>query len=88
MDWDKIQDQWKQDALATDKDDLIGLLNLRFGTVPQEITGQIERITDANALERLVLVAANVPNWKTFIMELEGSESAFRIVGTQYQPFK
>ncbi|KUO96367.1 hypothetical protein [Ferroacidibacillus organovorans] len=87
MDWDRIQNQWQQDALATDKDDLTGLLNLRFGTVPQEVLEQIERITDANALERLVLVAANVPNWEAFIMELEGSASAFRIVGTQYQPF-
>ncbi|MCL6517199.1 hypothetical protein [Alicyclobacillus sp.] len=87
MDWDKIQAQWRQEALETDREDLIGLLELRFGPLPEEVRTKIEAIQDGNALERLILVAANVPKFETFLAELAESKTAFRIVGSQYQPF-
>lgn len=86
MEWDTVQSQWHQDALETDREDLIGLLELRFGQVSYDVQAQIEAIQDANALERLILVAANVPEFRTFLEELKESKTAFRIVGSQYQP--
>ncbi|MCL6597385.1 MAG: hypothetical protein K6T81_01440 [Alicyclobacillus macrosporangiidus] len=87
MNWDEIQAQWKQEALETDKKDLLGLLTMRFGPVPDDVREKIEAMTDGNAVERLILVAANVPAWETFMAELKESKTAFRIVGSQYQPF-
>jgi hypothetical protein len=87
MDWGKIQAQWQQEALETDKEDLLNLLAMRFGPVPGDVRAQIEAMTDGNAVERLILVAANVPAWETFVAELKESQRAFRIVGSQYQPF-
>ena len=87
MDWDKIQEQWEENAVVTDKEDLLSLLALRFGSVPAQAKEEIRRIADSNALERLILVAANVPTWDAFAAELKECRTAFRITGTQYQPF-
>jgi len=87
VDWENIQAQWKQDALATDKEDLMGLLELRFGALPEGVPDVIASIADGNVLERLILVAANVPTWDAFASELMQRDAAFRIVGNQYQPF-
>lgn len=87
MDWDKIQAQWKQEALETDREDLLGLLELRFGSVTDEVREKIEAIQDGNALQRLIIIAANVPALETFLAELHESKPAFRIVGSQYQLF-
>ncbi|MCL6593991.1 MAG: hypothetical protein K6T31_08450 [Alicyclobacillus sp.] len=82
-----MQAHWQQEALETDREDLIGLLELRFSPVSDEVRTKIEAIRDENALERLIVIAANVPKFETFLAELAESKTAFRIVGSQYQPF-
>src|SRR5699024_12671484 len=39
-----------------------------------------------DALERLILVAANAPSFQVFLEELEQSEGSFRIVGERFNP--
>lgn len=86
MDWDALQKEWQANAVDTDKEDLLGLLALRFGDVPDVVEELIRQIEDSSALERLILVAANVPTWTTFMEELKESGTAFRIVGERYHP--
>ncbi len=86
MDWDAIQKEWQANAIDTDKEDLLGLLRLRFGDVPHVVEEMIRQIKDGNALERLILVAANVSTWATFMEELKENGTAFRIVGERYHP--
>lgn len=76
----------RMEALQTDKDDLLAILSLRFGIVPIETKAQIEAVTDGAQLERLVLVAANVPTFESFVEELNESKESFRIVGEGYNP--
>lgn len=83
---DQTQEVLQGEALQTDRDDLLGLLELRFGEVPAEVQTAIENIDKLDALERLILVAANLATWKQFLAELEISSAAFRIVGEYYRP--
>ena len=76
----------QEEALAVDRADLIGLLSLRFGFVPQAVQEEIEGITQLETVERLILVAANVPTWDAFLADLREGSSAFKIVGDVYNP--
>ena len=85
---DQTQELLKREALETDKADLLGLLDLRFGgLVSEEVKANIEEIDNQDALERLIIVAANILTWEQFVEELKVNGSSFKIVGEQYRPF-
>ena len=73
-------------ALEVDREDLLGLLTMRFGNPTQAVEDKINSIEDVSTLERLILVAANVSTWKGFLEELQGGPESFRIVGSMYDP--
>ncbi|WP_245578087.1 hypothetical protein [Alicyclobacillus herbarius] len=81
------EERRREEALRTDKADLLALLALRFGLVPREVSEFILNIEDTSQLERLILIAANVPTWTAFVKELKAPKQSFRIVGEQYRPF-
>jgi len=76
----------RAEALETDRNDLLAVLALRFGAVPEKMENQIAGIQDGARLERLVLVAANVPTFAEFQTELQQSIGSFKIVGEMYNP--
>ncbi|WP_027417348.1 hypothetical protein [Aneurinibacillus terranovensis] len=75
-----------QSVLQTDRNDLLAVLRLRFGTVPEEILEKIEAIADIDVLERLILAAANAASWGIFMSELYEGRDAFRLVGESFNP--
>lgn len=72
--------------LVQDREDLIGLLKMRFETIPAGVTEAIYQLDSLDALERLILVAANASNFTIFIEEMEASEGSFRITGERFNP--
>ncbi|RIV20195.1 hypothetical protein D2Q93_11820 [Alicyclobacillaceae bacterium I2511] len=66
-------------ALVLDREDLLAVLELRFGKVENEVKAQIALMDDAGVLQRLILVAANVADWDSFLVELKAGKEAFRI---------
>lgn len=76
-----------EESLRIDREDLLALLNMRFGTVRQEIKTQVETTEDGNLLQRLILVVANAPDWESVVREFKnGGDGAFRIVGEDFNP--
>lgn len=72
--------------LVQDREDLIALLNMRFGHVPSGIINNIYELTELDSIQRLILVAANAKTWELFLEELREGEDAFRITGEQFNP--
>lgn len=72
--------------LHSDREDLLAVLTLRFGPVPESVQTRIAACDDAATLERWILVAANVPDWVTFLSDLDAGPNAFRLVGASYKP--
>ncbi|HEX6817676.1 MAG TPA: hypothetical protein VF120_04825 [Ktedonobacterales bacterium] len=81
-----ISDDTRRAFLSGDREDLLAVLALRFGTVPASVQTRIAACDDAATLERLILVAANVPDWDTFLHELDAGSQAFKLVGASYEP--
>lgn len=75
-----------QAAAAVDREDLLAILTIRYGTVPSEVRERIEACRDLDTLERLVLVAANVPTWDVFLAELTAASDEFKVVGARFDP--
>lgn len=76
----------QDEMLAVDREDLRTVLTMRFGPLPENVKREIEAIDSTDTLERLILVAANVPTWDTFLRELREGKQAFKIVGNLYDP--
>ncbi|ADG06363.1 hypothetical protein [Kyrpidia tusciae] len=81
-----ITPEQTRDAIEIDRRDLLDVLKLRFGPVPETIRRAIEKVDDPDTLERLILVAANVPTRNLFVHELGEGTKAFRIVGETFNP--
>lgn len=80
---------FEQEAdFVEDREDLIAVIQLRFGKVPPKVIEQIYDISDLNTLERLILVAANAPNFTIFLEELHEGEESFRIIGERFNPIE
>lgn len=71
-----------------DREDLIAVLQMRFGDIPPRLIEQIYELNDLNTLERLILVAANAPSFKVFLEELEEGAGAFRMTGERFNPIE
>ncbi|MBX6352400.1 MAG: hypothetical protein IRZ10_03625 [Thermoflavifilum sp.] len=70
--------QWPDEWLTADKEDLLAVLEMRFGGVPYDVRNSILQIRDPDVLERLILVAANAPDWDAFETEWQ-QRDGFRI---------
>lgn len=69
-----------------DREDLISVLRMRFGDLAPGIIDSIYKIGELDALERLILVAANAPTLSIFLEELEAGNDSFKIVGERFNP--
>ncbi|GGJ85160.1 hypothetical protein GCM10007063_04620 [Lentibacillus kapialis] len=74
--------------IVDDREDLLAILKMRFGDIPPKIVEAIYDINAYETLERLILVASNVPSLKIFIEELEEGEGSFRILGDRFNPIE
>jgi hypothetical protein len=72
--------------LAIDREDLLAILNLRFGDVPSSIQENINAISKGSTLERLITVAANAASWDIFVSELLHGKESFKILGEAFNP--
>lgn len=73
-------------SYVDDREDLISVLRLRFGTLNPGIIESIYKLDDLDTLERLILVAANAPTLSIFLEELEEGKGSFRIMGERFNP--
>lgn len=67
-----------------DRLDLLGLLEMRFGQVPDEVREAIAGIVDFSQVDHLIIVGANAASWEEFIAEVR--QPGFRIVGQGFDP--
>ncbi len=67
-----------------DRQDLITVLDMRFGRIPPEVYRAIESLNDFSQIDHLILVAANASGWAEFLAEV--TEPGFRIVGQAFDP--
>ncbi|ULT59317.1 hypothetical protein L1999_12635 [Neobacillus drentensis] len=80
---------FESDALLVDdREDLIALLQIRFGAIPGEMIEDIYAIDDMNALQRLILSAANAASWPVFLEEFHSDRKAYRLVGDNFNPLR
>ena len=82
------QDEWETEARRVDREDLLALLQLRFGNIPGVIEQTILQMHKPDIMQRLILVAANAPDWKVFLKELQAGDQSFRLVGEDFNPLK
>ncbi|KOP82757.1 hypothetical protein ACFFHH_05505 [Cytobacillus solani] len=74
--------------LVNDREDLIAVLRMRFGSLSGEIIEKIYEINEYSTLQRLILAAANAANWAVFEEELLASKDSFRILGEEFNPLR
>ncbi|MCM2532025.1 hypothetical protein NDK43_06000 [Neobacillus pocheonensis] len=74
--------------LVDDREDLIAVLQLRFGNITGEFIEKIYEIGDMNTLQRLILSAANAANWNVFLEEFNAGRDSFRLVGENFNPLR
>ncbi|GAB3060213.1 hypothetical protein [Virgibacillus ainsalahensis] len=78
---------FEEDAdFVQDREDLLSVLKMRFGSISPGIVQEIYDIKDMDTLERLILVAANAPSLKVFLEEMEEGEGNFKITGERFNP--
>lgn len=78
----------KEAEFVQDREDLIAVLQMRFGDIPPGVIQNIYDLNDLDTLERLILVAANAPSFKVFLEELEEGSGAYRITGERFNPIE
>ena len=76
----------KHADFVDDREDLIFLLRLRFGEVEPEVIEAIYEMDDLETIDRLILVAANAPEFRVFLEELNEGRGSFRIMGERFNP--
>ncbi len=81
-----MSDDTRRAFLHSDREDLLAVLTLRFGPVPDAVQERIAACDNPATLERLILVAANVHDWDSFLSDLDAGPQAFKMVGASYEP--
>lgn len=76
----------KDTMLIDDREDLIAVIQMRFGEVPSDMIQQIYEIDDMNTLQRLILAAANASSWSVFKQDFQFRENSFRLLGEDFNP--
>jgi hypothetical protein len=80
---------FETDAFLTDdREDLIAVLQMRFGPIPGSIIQRIYQLDDMNTLQRLILTAANAADWQVFMEELNAGSDSFKLVGEEFNPLR
>ncbi|WP_251552204.1 hypothetical protein [Neobacillus muris] len=74
--------------LVDDREDLIAVLQMRFGCITADIIERIYEISEFHTLQRLILAAANAANWEVFLEELQAGNHSFRLIGEDFNPLK
>lgn len=74
--------------LVQDREDLIALLRIRFGSPPPKVIEVIYEIDQLDTLERLILTAANAPRFGIFLEELQAGNDSFKILGERFNPIE
>jgi len=72
--------------LVEDREDLIAVLRMRFGSVSGEVIQKIYEINESSSLQRLILAAANARSLEVFLEELHAGKDSFRLVGEEFNP--
>ena len=80
------RDERQRAMIEADREDVLQVLTLRFGAVPESVWTRIAVCNNSATLERWILVAANVPDWATFLNDLDAGPNAFKMVGASYEP--
>jgi hypothetical protein len=75
-------------AIVQDREDLITVLQMRFGSVTGEMIEEIYNINDLGTIQRLILAAANSSNWNVFLEEFYAGRNSFRVVGESFNPLR
>ncbi|MCL8209442.1 MAG: hypothetical protein K6V97_15440 [Actinomycetia bacterium] len=68
------------DPWAADRDDLLRVLTIRFGLVPETVRTLVQRLESLEHIERVILVAANASDWVPVLKALH-QPTAFRVDG-------
>lgn len=76
----------EEHILDYDREDLLALLQIRFGDLQPRIVEGIHGINRLETLQRLILVAANVPDLRFFIEELQAGDASFKLIGERFSP--
>ncbi|WP_232699247.1 hypothetical protein [Brevibacillus daliensis] len=76
----------EDDLLAMDKEDVLEVLRIRFGDVPEDISNKINEIKKLDAMQRLIMVAANASNYNVFLEELLAGEASYKLLGERFDP--
>ncbi|MFD0824797.1 hypothetical protein ACT8ZR_03920 [Neobacillus sp. M.A.Huq-85] len=80
---------FQDDALLVDdREDLIAVLRMRFGSIPGEMIENIYEINEMNSLQRLILSAANAANWDVFLEDFNEGRDSFRLLGEDFNPLR
>lgn len=69
-----------------DREDLLALLEMRFGPVPDDVREVIGRNEDLNDLQRLIIAACNAAEWEVFVEELHAGQGSFKLTGERFNP--
>lgn len=78
---------FESDALLVDdREDLIAVLQMRFGNISGELIEKIYEIDDMNSLQRLILAAANASSWNVFMEDFQDGVGSFRLLGEDFNP--
>lgn len=74
--------------LVQDREDLIAVLQMRFGSITGELIKEIYEIDDMHTLQRLILAAANSAEWSVFLEEFYAGRNAVRVAGERFNPIR
>ncbi|MEF2966863.1 hypothetical protein V3851_13555 [Paenibacillus sp. M1] len=69
-----------------DREDLLAVLEMRFGVISAAIRDEIGGISSLNDLQRLILAACNAADWSIFAEELEAGRGTFKLTGERFNP--
>ncbi|HLR09024.1 MAG TPA: hypothetical protein VK136_07210 [Bacillota bacterium] len=86
MSFDHEHNNRYETITQAEKEDLLGLVQMRFGQIPEDIQKKIMHLNDPDVLNRLFLVAVNAANWHVFVSELNEGKDAFKMVGDGFDP--
>ncbi|WP_026584382.1 hypothetical protein [Bacillus sp. J33] len=80
---------FQHDALLVDdREDLIAVLKMRFGSIPGEMIEDIYSINEADTLQRLILSAANAASLNVFLEDFNTGRDSFRLLGEGFNPLR
>lgn len=81
-----MSENQRDDFLQIDREDLLAVIAMRFGTVPEAVRERITACRESATLQRWLLVAVNASRWEVLLEELAAGQQAFRLIGPRYQP--